>query len=58
MNDFIVIRERSDGEEDFLHVVLQEATATSVFFNVISQKAMTVKESREEKGRKIALRDD
>jgi hypothetical protein len=57
-NNLIVIRERIDDEEDFLHVVSQEATATSVFFYVILQKAMTVKESREEKGREIALRDD
>ena len=55
---FIVIRERSHDEEDFLYVVLQEATATSVFFYVILQNSMRVKELREEKGRKIALCND
>ena len=37
----------------FLHVVLQEAMVTSIFFYVISQKAMTVEESRKEKASRL-----
>ena len=37
---FIVICERSDDKEYFLHVVLQEATGTSVFFTSLQKAKM------------------